>query len=390
MTAGERGAPSSEDRRFMRRALELAPRGRGRVAPDPLVGAVVVRDGEVVGEGWHREFGDPHAEVEALRAAGDRARDATVYVTLEPCAHHGKTPPCTEALLEAGVRRVVAACRDPHAEASGGAGRLRDAGIEVATGVEGLSAARVNAPFLWRHTEGAPFVALKLALSLDGRIARSPGTRTAVTGEEAGAWVHRRRAVHRAVLVGRRTAEVDDPRLTARGDVRPRRPPVRVVLDTGLRLSPDSTLARTAGEEGPVWVACAPGAPADRRSRLEEAGVRVLEVEPSEDGPGLRPASVVRRLGREGVGSVLVEGGGRVAASFLDAGRVQRMHLLYAPVTYGPEGVEGFPGLALGEDAWRPAERRALGRDTLVSLESPRLRRVLREHAGREVSCSPA
>lgn len=391
MTGGtERRVPPSEDRRFMRRALELASRGRGRVAPDPLVGAVVVRDGRVVGEGWHRAFGEPHAEVEALGAAGDRARRATVYVTLEPCTHHGKTPPCTEALLEADVRRVVAACRDPHGEAAGGARRLREAGVEVTVGVEGLRAARLNAPFLWRHTEGAPFVTLKLALSLDGRIARSPGTRTAVTGEEALAWVHRRRAAHGAVLVGRRTAEVDDPRLTARGDARPRRPPVRVVLDTRLRLSPESTLARTAGEAGPVWVLCGPGAADDRRKRLEESEVRVLEVDVSEDGEGLRPAAVVRRLGREGVGSVLVEGGGRVAASFLGAGRVQRMHLLYAPVTFGPEGVEGFPGLALPEDAWRPSERRALGRDTLVSLESRRLRRRLREHIDEETTCSRA
>lgn len=365
----------------MRRALALAERGWGRVAPNPLVGAVVVRDGEVVGEGWHAEHGGPHAEVRALREAGEHARGATVYVTLEPCTHRGKTPPCTEAIVEAGVRRVVVGCRDPHPEAGGGAELLRGAGVEVETGVEGAEAARLNAPFLWRHTGGGPFVSLKLALSLDARIARSRGTTAAVTGDDAWAFVHRLRAGHRAVLVGRRTAEVDDPRLTARGEVRPRRPTLRVVLDSRARLDPGSTLARTAGE-APVWVLCAPGAPAERRARLEELGVRVLEVEDAGE-EGLAPEAVARRLAREEVGSVLVEGGGRVAASFLAAGRVQRMHLLYAPVVYGTDGVEGFPGLSVGEGEWRPAERAALGRDTLITLESRALRRVLREHAGR-------
>lgn len=383
MSGGGEGPDGREDRRHMRRALELAGRGRGRVAPNPRVGAVVVRDGAVVGEGWHREFGADHAEAEALRDAGSRARGGTVYVTLEPCTHRGKTPPCTEALRDAGVARVVVGCRDPHPEAGGGAGRLREAGVEVTLGVAGREAARLNAPFLWRQVAGGPFVALKLALSLDARIARAPGVRTDVTGREAWGRVHRLRAEHRAVLVGRRTAEVDDPRLTARGDVEPRRPPVRVVLDSRLRLDPGSTLARTAGE-APVWALCAPGPDAGRRGRLEEAGVRVLEVEPAEDGEGLRPGAVVDRLGREGVGSVLVEGGGRVAASFLSGGRVQRMHLLYAPVAYGPGGVEGFPGLALEDGAWRPAAREALGRDTLITLESRELRRVIDAHAGEE------
>lgn len=409
MSSAGKGPGPSADRRFMGRALELARRGRGRAAPNPMVGAVVVRDGEVVGEGWHAEHGAAHAEAEALREAGGRARGATVYVTLEPCAHRGKTSPCTEALLDAGVRRVVVACRDPHPEAEGGAEALREAGVEVDVGVEGREAARLNARFLWRQARGAPFVGLKLALSLDARIARSPGTRTAVTGEEAWGHVHRLRAGHRAVLVGRRTVEVDDPRLTARGDVRPRRPTIRVVLDSRLRLDPSSTLARTAGE-APVWALCAPGPPADRRDRLEAAGVRVLEVGEERDGgpavreataaggaaarggregteragAGLPPAAVTGRLGREGVGSVLVEGGGRVAASFLAAGVVQRMDLLYAPVVYGRDGVEGFPGLSVPEGRWAPAGRRALGRDTLIRLESRDLRRVLRKYGEAE------
>lgn len=380
MSGGGDGPDDGEDRRHMLRALELAERGRGRVAPNPMVGAVVVRDGAVVGEGWHREHGADHAEVEALRDAGDGARGATVYVNLEPCTHRGKTPPCTEALRDAGVGRVVVGCRDPHPEAGGGAARLREAGVEVTTGVAGREAARLNAPFLWRQDDGGPFVSLKLALSLDARVSRAPGTRTDVTGEEAWARVHRLRAEHRAVLVGRRTAEVDDPRLTARGEVEPRRPPVRVVLDSGLRLDPGSTLARTTSE-APVWVFGAPGADGARRDRLEDAGVRVLEAGTADDGEGLRPADVLDRLAAEGVGSVLVEGGGRVAASFLAADRVQRMHLLYAPEIYGPGGVEGFPGPAPKEGEWRPAERAALGPDTLITLESRELRRVIDEHA---------
>lgn len=372
-----RGDGADGDARWMRRALRLAERGWGRVAPNPLAGAVVVRDGEAAGEGWHAEHGAPHAEAQALREAGDRARGATVYVTLEPCDHRGKTPPCTEALLDAGVARVVVGCRDPHPEAGGGVARLRESGVDVTVGVEGGEAARLNAPFLWRHAREAPFVTLKLALSLDARIAREAGTRSAVTGEEAWAFVHRQRAAHGAVLVGRRTAEVDDPRLTARGEVRPRRPPVRVVLDTRLRLDPGSALARTSGD-APVWVLCAPGPPAGRRSRLEEAGVRVLEVDEADEGPGLRPGAAAARLAEEGVGSVLVEGGGEVAASFLAAGRVQRMHLLYAPVVYGEDGVEGFPGLETERSAWTPVERAAHGRDTRVTLESRELRGLCR------------
>lgn len=376
MTPGEGEAA---DRRRMRRALELAERGWGRVAPNPLVGAVVVREGRVVGEGWHAEFGTPHAEVRALEAAGGEARGATVYVTLEPCAHRGKTPPCTSALLQAGVERVVVGCRDPHAEAGGGAGELRRRGVPVDVGVEGRAAARLNAPFLWRHRAGRPFVTLKLALSLDARLAAGRGERTALTGEAARRHVHRLRARHDAVLVGRATAEVDDPRLTARGDVRPRVPPVRVVLDSELSLSPGSRLVRTA-EEVPVWVACTGRAGASAAEELAAAGVRVLELPEGPEG-GVDVGSLVDRLGREGVGSLLVEGGGRVAASFLQAGRVERMHLLYAPVLLGGGGVEGFPGPRPGDGGWSVARRRGLGADTLIELESRALAEVLEEAA---------
>lgn len=364
-------AGSDLDRRHMRRALELAARGWGRTSPNPLVGAVVVREGRVVGEGHHAEFGGPHAEVVALRSAGDAARGGTLYVTLEPCDHRGKTPACTEAILEAGIARVVYACGDPHPLGGGGGARLGKAGVEVRGGVESEAARRLNAPFFWRYARDAaatPFVALKLALSLDGRIAAREGARTPVTGEEAWRAVHRLRAGFDAVLVGRRTAQVDDPLLTARGEVRPRRPPTRVVLDSGLRLGPDSALARTAGE-APVWAAAAPGADPGRRAALEAKGVRVLEVPRGDEG-GLDLERLTRRLGDEGVGSVLAEGGGRVASSLLRSNLVRRLYLFYAPVLFGSDGVPAFPdGPAWPAGAWRTVERRSLGDDTLLVLE---------------------
>lgn len=378
---GPDGTGSERDRRHMRRALLLAERGAGQVAPNPLVGAVVVRESRVVGEGWHAEYGGDHAEVVALRDASERARGATVYVTLEPCAHRGQTPPCADALIEAGVARVVVACRDPHPEARGGLEALASAGIRVEAGVEAAAAARQNAVFFWSCARDRPLVTLKLALSLDGRIAAREGECTAVTGEEARAHAHRLRATHDAVLVGRGTVAVDDPRLTARGELAPRRPPRRVVLDSELRTPVESELVRSAGGV-PTWIVCAPGADGGRRRVLEGHGVRVLEAHRNEGTEGLRPGAVLELLAGEGVKSVLLEGGGRTAASFLRSGRVERAHLLYAPVLYGERGVEGFPGLDELPGGWTPAARCELGRDTLLLLEERGLERVLADAAG--------
>lgn len=367
------------DRRHMRRAVHLARRGWGRVAPNPLVGAVVVRDGTVVGEGWHRAFGADHAEVMALRAASSSARGGTLYASLEPCSHHGKTPPCVDAILAAGVRRVVAATRDPHRTASGGLERLREAGVTVSLGVEAERAVRTNAAFLWSEVRGLPFGALKLGLTLDGRIAERPGVRSRVTGARAWREVHRLRAGHDAVLVGRRTAAVDDPRLTARGRPEPRRPPVRVVLDPGLRISPDSTLARTA-REVPTWVLAAPDAPGGARRTLEAGGVRVLEV-PLEREHRLDVRAAWRKLAEEGIASVLVEGGGRVASSLLRDGLLQRMHLIYASRVFGVAGVPAFPDLEDAPQIWRawsPTRARKLGGDVLLELEHAAVGRLAR------------
>lgn len=331
---------AADDRRFMRRALELAVVGWGRVHPNPMVGAVVVRDGEVVGEGYHTAFGAPHAEVEALRAAGVRARGATVYVTLEPCAHHGKTPPCTEALAKAGVARVVFAAEDPGVEAGGGGAWLRAAGVEVTAGVERAAARRQNAAFFHALERPGCYVALKYGMSLDGRLSPRAGERVTVTGPESHAEVHRLRAGFDAIMVGGETVRVDDPMLTARGAVTPIRPPARVVLDPDTMLDPGSRLVRTARDAPVIVVAAAADEQATgRRRTLEDAGVRVLEAGRGEGGLDL--AAALERLRGTGIHSVLCEGGGRLGSALLAAGLVRRLYLFVAPELYGG-GVAAF------------------------------------------------
>lgn len=356
-----------EDARFMLMALELAERGWGRVSPNPMVGAVVVRDGEVIGEGWHREYGGPHAEVEALGVAGERARGATLYVTLEPCSHHGKTPPCSDAIAAAGIARVVYASPDPHDVAAGGAARIADAGIEVLAGVEEQLARDLNAPFFHVHGSAErtrPWVEMKLALSIDGRVADRAGRAAWITSEAAREEVHRLRARHDAIAVGIGTAVADDPLLTVRGPVQPRRPPVRVVFDRSLRLPTTGRLATTA-RESPVWVVAEPGADPAAESGLLDAGVRVLRCSGLPEG--------LRALRAEGIESLFVEGGARIASALLNAHLVDRLTLFHAPVLLGPDGASPFAGLASPaiEDAerWRRIRTEAFGPDTLISLE---------------------
>ena len=358
------GGGTERDRRFMRRALELAPAGWGRVHPNPLVGAVVVAGGEVVGEGAHREYGGAHAEVEALRAAGPRARGATLYVTLEPCAHHGKTPPCTDAIIEHGIARVVYAVPDPHPEAGGGGARLRNAGLDVVAGVEEATARTENATFLVPIERGRPFVALKYGLSLDSRISARVGEATRITGPEAEAEVHRLRAGYDAIMVGGRTARIDDPSLTVRHGPAPRVPPVRVVVDPDAALPPDGSLARTPGEV-PVVVLAAADAPPERVARLRELGVEVEAVRRSRDGLDL--AAALDRLFSRGLRTVFCEGGGRLGAGLLGADRVDRLYIFQAPVILGSQGVPAFPGTA-GFRGRRVAVR-AMGGDALFIID---------------------
>lgn len=382
MAPEERGslAVSSRDRSLMRRAIQLAEGGWGRVSPNPLVGAVVAGERGVVGEGFHAEYGREHAEVQALRSAGEACRDGTLYVTLEPCAHQGKTPPCVEAIIESGIRRVVVACRDPNPDAEGGIRRLREAGIEVASGVEAAAASRQNAAFLWSQRTGRPFVTLKLALSLDARIAEKAGSRTSISGPEAARWVHRLRAGQSAILVGRVTAEVDDPLLTVRGHS-PRVPPVRVVLDPELKLSAKSRLAATAAD-APLWIATTPAAPDDRRAALKLAGARLLDLRQSAPNH-LDLEELLGILGEAGLASILVEGGGRVAASFLGHGLVQRLHLIYAPRILGEAGVPAFGPDRISNADWRLTAHEVLGDDVMLEFDAPSLSALAEALEGR-------
>lgn len=350
----------------MRRALALAERGWGWTAPNPMVGCVIVKDGTVVGQGFHAEYGGPHAEVVALAAAGERARGADVYVTLEPCAHHGQTPPCVDALIAAGVRRVVIAVEDPNPAAGGGIARLRDAGIAVESGVEEGAARDLNAPFLFSFSgEARPFITLKLALSLDGAIAAGTGTHQWLTGERARRHVHRLRANADAIAVGIGTALADDPQLTVRAGRRPRIAPRRLVFDPSARLPVGSRLARTARKVPVHVLASHPGEEA--RAALARAGVEV------EVAGGIRE-HLARLRASLGVRHLFVEGGAGIAGALLSAGLVDRLIIFTAPVLLGAGALPAFgtvrpPPAEAGR--WQVLAHRAFGDDTMTVYAPP-------------------
>ncbi len=322
------------DERFMGRALELAAEGLGETSPNPAVGCVVVRAGRVVGEGLHRRAGGPHAEVKALARAGARARGATLYVNLEPCAHEGRTPPCAPLVRDAGVVRVVAAVRDPNPLVAGrGLALLRRAGVEVATGVLAPEASRLNERFLVAARTGRPFVLLKAAQTLDGRIATASGHSKWITSAAQRRQARWLRRLHDAVLVGIDTVLADDPLLLP--SPRTRRPVARVVLDSHLRLPVAGRLARSARAGAPVLVVTGRAAPS-RRRRLEDAGVEVVEVARSKGRISLE--GVLEVLGGRGMTSVMVEGGSEVLGSFLAARLVDQVALFRAPLLLGGRG----------------------------------------------------
>jgi diaminohydroxyphosphoribosylaminopyrimidine deaminase/5-amino-6-(5-phosphoribosylamino)uracil reductase len=317
----------NDDIRYMRRALALARRGLGRTSPNPIVGSVVIREGRVVGAGWHRRAGESHAEVLALRQAGDRARDATLYTTLEPCAHHGRTPPCVDAIVVAGVRRVVAAIRDPDPRVDGrGIARLRNAGLEVTEGVLAEQARIQNRRFIKHVRMRLPWVLLKMALTLDGR-ATAPGRRY-LTGEHARRYVHRLRDEHDAVVVGIGTVLADDPLLTVR-EVRGR-DPLRVVVDTGAHTPPAS---RVIGRDGRALIAVAEGADRERIDALRASGAQVIELQRGVGGLDLR--ALARWLDGRDVTSVLLEGGPTLAGAMIRGGLVDEALFIYAPLLVG-------------------------------------------------------
>ena len=327
----------TEDEAYMRRALQLAARSRGRTAPNPMVGAVVVSGGCVVGEGWHPRTGEPHAEVFALRQAGEAARGATLYVSLEPCCHHGRTPPCTGAVLAACVRRVLAAMRDPFPRvAGGGLAQLSEAGLQVECGLLEAEARDLNHAYLTAVEHGLPWVTLKMAMTLDGKIATRTGDSRWVTGERARRYVHRLRDWNDAVMVGIGTARADDPQLTVRlRGTRSDRQPWRVVVDTRAELSAESYLVRTA-REIPTLVAVGEMAEAEH---LESSGV-ALERVPVDEGR-LRLEALLRRLVERGIHSVLCEGGAGLAGGLLDAGLVDEVAWFIAPKLAGGAAAPG-------------------------------------------------
>ena len=342
------------DQRFMALALGLASRGLGNVWPNPAVGCVIVRDGRVLGRGWTQPGGRPHAERRALDQAGSAACGATAYVTLEPCAHHGRTPPCAEALVAAGIARVVTALTDPDPRVSGrGHAILQSAGVEVETGVLSSEAAALQAGFLMRIRAGRPWLTLKLATSFDGRIATATGESQWITGPQARARVHHLRARHDAVMVGGGTARADDPLLTVR-NFTPLRAPVRVVASSGLDLPQGGRLAGS-GAQAPLWLLHSRVAKAGARDHWQGLGARLIELPGGT--AGLDPAALMAALGDAGLTRVFCEGGGAFAASLLAAGLVDELI--------------GFTaGMVLGGDA-----RAALGPLGLARLDAaPRYR----------------
>lgn len=340
-------------------ALALARRALGRVWPNPAVGCVLVRPGgaggRVVGRGWTAPGGRPHGETAALARAADGAGadGATAYVTLEPCDHHGETPPCTEALIEAGIRRVVIAVEDPDPRVSGrGVARLRRAGITVDVGLRAAEARESHAGFFLRVTEGRPLVTLKLATSLDGRIATGTGASRWITGAAARARVHALRANHDAVMVGVGTAIADDPDLTCRLPGLADRSPVRIVMDSHMRLPLDSRLVAHAGES-PTWLIAVAGGASARRAALAEAGIRIIEVAAESTGR-VDVAAALTALAAAGLTRLLVEGGGDLAASLLRAGLVDRMVWVRAPMVIGGDGVPAVAALGVSALAEAP------------------------------------
>lgn len=356
----------------MAHALRLGRRGLGRVWPNPAVGCVIVRDGRVVGRGWTQDGGRPHAETVALAQAGAGARGATAYVSLEPCAHHGRTPPCAEALVAAGVSRVVTALEDPDPRVAGrGHAILRDAGIEVVTGIGADEARRDQAGFLSRVLKQRPMVTLKLATTLDGRIATASGESRWITGAEARRAVHAMRLSHDAVLVGGGTARADDPRLTVRG-IGTDRQPVRVIAARKLDLPSDGALADSVAD-GPLWLLHGSEAREDRVADWTERGATCIPVPVA--GGYLDAGRILRGLGDRGVTRVFCEGGGSLAASLLQGGLVDRLVTFSAGRVLGAEGQPAVAALGIESLATAPrfalAEVRRLGADTLSVWETP-------------------
>lgn len=325
---------SDSDSRYMLRALELARRGEGFVEPNPMVGCVIVRDGNIVGEGWHQRFGGEHAEIEALVAAGKQAAGAAMYVTLEPCCHYGKTPPCTEAIVPAGIKRVVCAMRDPFPKvAGGGFKQLEAAGIAASVGLHEAEARELNAPYLKLIQTGKPWVIAKWAMTLDGKIATRSGYSKWISSDESRQIAHELRGRVDAILIGRRTAQIDDPLLTCRLEAgTPARRATRIVLDSLAQLSSSSQLVRTA-RQTPTIIACGPDAAEQDIRRLTAAGCEVLPFTAATSYE--RMLLLLDDLGRRQMTNILVEGGPTLLGALFDARQIDEVHAFLAPKLFG-------------------------------------------------------
>jgi len=364
----------TEDEKYMRLALRLARKGEGKTRPNPMVGAVVVKGKAIVGTGYHHRAGEPHAEILALRQAGEKAKGATLYLNLEPCDHFGRTPPCTQAILQAGIQRVVAGMKDPNPLVSGrGIKRLKAGGVQVEVGICERACQELNAAFGKSITNRTPWVILKAAVSLDGKAATRSGDSRWISSGASRRQVHRLRTLVDAVMVGIGTVRRDDPLLNIRLPARrPARQPLRVVIDSRLRIPLDSRIVRTA-EEFPTLVATTPAAPPGRRERLKKAGVEVLTLQGDRQGR-VKLRLLMRKLGVRGIQSVLLEGGPTLNAGALEERIVDRILLFMAPKIIG--GKEA-PGMIGGQGAWRmKSARRAeivkvrrIGPDLLVEAK---------------------
>jgi diaminohydroxyphosphoribosylaminopyrimidine deaminase / 5-amino-6-(5-phosphoribosylamino)uracil reductase len=361
------------DARFMQLALTLGRRGQGRTWPNPAVGAVVVKDGVIVGRGWTQPGGRPHAEPDALKRAGEAARGATLYVTLEPCSHFGKSPPCVDAVIASGIARVVSAIEDPNPEVAGqGHAKLRAAGIVVDVGPGAAEAARDHAGHFRRIRDKRPHVILKLAVSADDKIGAAGHKPVTITGEAARTRVHLLRAQCDAILVGIGTVLADDPVLTCRLPGMEAFSPVRVVLDRALRVPGTSRLVHSA-RRTPLWIMTSDFADAPAAMKLGAAGAQVFRVAATNTPPGLDLPEVLRALSERGISRLMVEGGARVASSFVSAGLVDEAWLLRGPDTVGADGVPALDALPLsaltGSPALKVRASESVGKDTLTIYE---------------------
>jgi diaminohydroxyphosphoribosylaminopyrimidine deaminase / 5-amino-6-(5-phosphoribosylamino)uracil reductase len=361
------------DARFMQLALTLGRRGQGRTWPNPAVGAVIVKDGVIVARGWTQPGGRPHAEPDALKRAGEAARGATLYVTLEPCSHFGKSPPCVDAVIAAGIARVVSAIEDPNPEVAGqGHAKLRAAGIVVDVGPGAAEAARDHAGHFRRIRDKRPHVILKLAVSADDKIGAAGHKPVTITGEAARTRVHLLRAQCDAILVGIGTVLADDPVLTCRLPGMETRSPVRVVLDRALRIPGTSRLVHSA-RQTPLWIMTSGLAEAPAAMKLGAAGAQVIRVAATSTPPGLDLPEVLRALSEKGISRLMVEGGARAASSFVSAGLVDEVWLLRGPDTVGADGVPALDALPLsaltGSPALKVRASESVGKDTLTIYE---------------------